>query len=585
MRQPSIISFITDRNKYFLSLFILCILNLLYMHYFFRLSFRDGSEYLVYAYHWITNFMLTIFDVTLLLSMFLLLTRGRTKFCLCLTFVFTWLWSVINIVYGRFFHHYLPLSSICEAPALTDSMVLSSALSGFRWTDTFYIFTLTLFIFIYRKSRLKKSGKIMALWCITTLIITSCSPYVIYTVYHIANPSSRYNWKLYKIRMKNDIYRIMPIKDCFPNVVRFQWGCATIAIADICDAMRSRDLTQKQINEIVEMGIGNNKVSKNTRPASIQNVTFIILESFLSASIDLKINGKAITPNLNNLKADTSVYYNGCVKPNITIGESGDGQFIYMTGILPLRFNITVGIVNNQRLPGLPGLLKSQAGIQRTEIIIPGLPTVWRQNEMNIAYGIDHMLSASSLFNNVEITDKEVFDAAIRSGKSQNEPFFSMILSCSTHMPYDKNIDASFIINDSTLPESYRHYLNACHFADIQIGKYLSELKKKGIYENNLIIIAADHDAHLDLLGMEGKIANYLPLFIINGDINNAKAWHGEMNQIDIYTTILDLLGIETDWHGLGNTIFSTNYVNPVSDKAWNVSEWIIRGDYFSKGQ
>ena len=68
-----------------------------------------------------------------------------------------------------------------------------------------------------------------------------------------------------------------------------------------------------------------------------------MLESFLSAPIGLTVDGKEITPFLNSLKEDSTVYYNAHVTPNITMGESGDGQFIFMTGLLPLRDKLTVG--------------------------------------------------------------------------------------------------------------------------------------------------------------------------------------------------------------------------------------------------
>ena len=66
------------------------------------------------------------------------------------------------------------------------------------------------------------------------------------------------------------------------------------------------------------------------------NLIFIIVESYLSQTSDLKVDGKEITPFLNRLKRDSTVYYNGQMQPNINIGESSDGQFIDMTGVLPL---------------------------------------------------------------------------------------------------------------------------------------------------------------------------------------------------------------------------------------------------------
>ena len=113
----------------------------------------------------------------------------------------------------------------------------------------------------------------------------------------------------------------------------------------------------------------------------------------------------------------------------------------------------------------------------------------------------------------------------------------------------------------------------------------MDELKKNGLYDNSLIIIASDHDAHPTYLDMEGKITREIPIYIINGGIDNSKAWDGACNQLDIYTTILDIMGIESPWHGLGHTLLQKGYQNSVTDKVQELSDWIIYSDYFGKGE
>ena len=103
--------------------------------------------------------------------------------------------------------------------------------------------------------------------------------------------------------------------------------------------------------------------SNHQRNPNIKNVMFILLESFLSAPIDLEVDGKEITPFLNSLKRDSSVYYNGNMISDIGCGESGDGQFIYMTGLLPLKNKMTVGQVKDNTLPAFPIILKENLGI------------------------------------------------------------------------------------------------------------------------------------------------------------------------------------------------------------------------------
>ena len=152
----------------------------------------------------------------------------------------------------------------------------------------------------------------------------------------------------------------------------------------------------------------------------------------------------------------------------------------------------------------------------------------------------------------------------------------------STHSPYDKYIGEDLHLIDTSLSENYKNYLNTCHYTDNQIRQYFEELKLKGLFDSSLIVIASDHYAHLDMLNMIGKISNHTPLFIINGDICIEKAWKGECHQLDTYTTLMDMLGIEQPWVGLGHTLLDS-YKCSVDETVSNISELIIEGDYFAE--
>ena len=86
-------------------------------------------------------------------------------------------------------------------------------------------------------------------------------------------------------------------------------------------------LTKEQKQEIEQFYSDYSlRVTGRTASDSIKNVIFILVESYLSVTSDLVIEGKEITPNLNKLKHDSTVYFNGHMRPNVSIGESADGQ-------------------------------------------------------------------------------------------------------------------------------------------------------------------------------------------------------------------------------------------------------------------
>lgn len=568
----------------FFFLLVFSVVNLLFMHFF--IYFNHYIEDILLAYEFVYNILSVFFDVSLIFLFFLIFTWKHLKVTLLLTFVTTWLWSFTNIFYARFFSQYISLSVLSQIGNLSDQAVMNSMMAGFQYSDIFYPVILVLFIYVFRKVGIltikRKVFNALLLVPLCTLMTT----YLTYSTYHILKSDTRGNTNLY-LRRINGILKC-GARNSFPNKERFTSGSLRVVAWEIYDMFHVLELTQEQKNMITKEAADiSQRISCHEKNSSIRNVVFIVLESFLSAPIDLLIDGKEITPFLNTLKKDSSVYYNGHVASNITMGESGDGQFILMTGLLPLRDKLTVGEAKTLELPSFPKLLKKKYGSCYTEIVMPSPPQVWEQTNMNKVYGIDHMYCNRDVLGEVVdyLNDEQVFTMAMKTQACQNQPFFSLVLSYSTHQPYRVPVDNSLKLCDSTLTNTYSNYLISCHYADIWIKKYIDYLKCNGVYDNTLIVITADHHAHMDALGMGNKVKKELPLFIINGNIDTVNAWKGEMNQLDIYTTLLDVLGIESAWHGLGHTILSPTYKNSLTEKAWTVSELIVKGRYFDTNE
>jgi lipoteichoic acid synthase len=297
--------------------------------------------------------------------------------------------------------------------------------------------------------------------------------------------------------------------------------------------------------------------------------------SFVS---DLKVDGREVTPFLNALKRDSATYYNGQMHENVTLGESSDGQFVYMTGLLPLRSLITISIARNTVLPGLPKALGMES-----RMVIPTEATMWCQEEMCQRYGFDELISSIDFTggNSDWLTDEQIFHIAMQRDKTSMQPFFSVVLTLSMHQPYNKQIDTTFPISKTTISETdLACYLNVCHYTDKQIEKYFKHLKLTGLYDNSLIVIAADHSVHITDFGGKRKD---IPFYMVNIPPSlRSKMWRGECNQIDVYPTILDMMGCESNWYGIGNSLLSYPYHYSVPSQKWDISEWIILGDYFS---
>lgn len=560
--------------------FIISLFNIYIMHQYMAISGFMEDELFLYSFP--VNICITFFDVSLLLLFFYVICFFNIKKALYITSITTLIVAFVNVFYARFFSQYLSLSAFTQVNSLFDSIVLDSMFAGFQWNDLlFFLSFLLIFGLIVKtwKIDMRISRRYIVL-LICMPIISILGVIVSYTAYHICNSTCRNNYELYKSRINDMVFSPLGNKDAFPNYLRYHVGFLRPLFSDMADLFMPYELTDEKRKKIEnELSDYQYRVTNHIMNRPIDNVIFLLLESYLSASSELIIDGKTITPFLDSLKRSSDVYYNGKVHSNITIGESGDGQLIYMTGLLPLRSKLSVGVAKNDTLPSLPAILKNKLGITRTEIVIPSNPGMWQQNNMNIVYGIDNCYSQNDNQGS-EMTDDVVFNMAMNTPKKKDESFFSMVLSLSTHQPYRSPIDKTFEIHCDSLPFSYLVYLNACHFLDKQIKCYFDNLKNKGIYENSLIVIASDHAPHMEMLGMKGRISDTLPLYIIHGNIKN-NAYVGDCNQVDVFTTILDVLNIDNDWRGLGNTLLNPNYVNSVSNEKYEMSEWIIQGNYF----
>lgn len=550
----------------------LCGLNFFLMHY--AMLCADDIEVETNFTIYVDNFLGIVVDVTILFLFFYCLTWRHLKIALTITFFISMIWSFCNVLYSRFFHHYITISAIGQGRNLMDLEMIRCVINGLCWTDLYYVFCTSLFFFIVNSVQ---PVKILLAKMVVSFLIAIGVYFCSYIVYCSITPDFRY-LSFFIHRIENGQFSSL-LHLSNPNCATFRRGSIRTLLFELnqnlCGII---ELTKEQRIQIEKTVVEANKgIIKRHNGISRDNVIFILVESYMSFTSDMKAGGREITPFLNSLKSDTAVYYNGKMRENVTIGESSDGQFIYMAGLLPLRSIVTVSKACDVTLYGLPKMFAKES-----RMVIPTVTSMWNQNEMCRQYGFDYLYSSNDYAggNYKFLNDEQVFQLAMQKDKNTCQPFFSVILTMSMHQPYTMQIDSTFQIKDSSISAELACYLNACHYTDRQISKYIDHLKKTGLYEKSLIVIAADHPVHnTDFGGVKSDI----PFYLVNIPQElRGRMWQGECNQIDVYTTLLDLLDVKSDWFGMGQSLLSPNFNSTVDPKKWEVSEWIIRGDYFS---
>ena len=569
-------------NVVFLLMFLMSVVNLLFLHHYFLQTI--GLEVGCFKSSLVDNLLACLLDVTFIWLVSWIITLRRARASLIMTFVITLVWSFSNVFYARFFHQYLSWSSIGLAGNLADPIVLDSMSAGFRLIDLYYPLIIVLFCWVCYRSRRNdvKSKSLRTLlytWlCCLVLGLAVHSLYFFHS--HIG----------FVYELEKTLFTPEKMDSMWPNWTVFHKGFFRKLIVDQLKRKSKLESTKEQETAIEkEYSDHSQRVTGRTAPDHVKNVIFILVESYLSVTSDLVVDGQEITPNLNKLKRDSNVYFNSHMIPNVSIGESSDGQLIYMAGLMPLHSEITVSKAKKNNIIGLPEQIKKAYPDLHSLTIIPTTPSLWDQQAMSDSYGFDKLYSMLDYQTEMKdnengdfLTDEMIFRYASKKDESNQPPFFSLILTMTMHQPFDSFVEHGFHLTDKSLPQEYKNYLTNCHYTDIQIGNYLNDLKEKGLYNNSLIVIVSDHDAHPDYLGMEGKISREIPIYIVNGGIDNSNAWTGECNQLDVYTTILDMMGIQSKWRGLGHTLLNKNYQNSVTEDIQELSDWIIYSDYFN---
>lgn len=118
----------------------------------------------------------------------------------------------------------------------------------------------------------------------------------------------------------------------------------------------------------------------------------------------------------------------------------------------------------------------------------------------------------------------------------------------------------------------------AANHTDYSIGVLIDYLKTRPDWEQTMIVITGDHEGLAQLRDQALKDPNsaelvdpkpHTPLLIINSPIPGR--YDGELGQVDLYSTILDLMGwYDYPWKGIGQSIFDPSFpglaYNPTLD-------------------
>jgi phosphoglycerol transferase MdoB-like AlkP superfamily enzyme len=137
--------------------------------------------------------------------------------------------------------------------------------------------------------------------------------------------------------------------------------------------------------------------------------------------------------------------------------------------------------------------------------------------------------------------DEYVFKKQLAGLKNEKQPFFSVVLTLSTHEPYEVTMQTPF-----TGGEEQERFKKAAYYTDYCLFNYFNEAKKQPWYDNTLFILVADHGHHLPKnRNMDFPEGRRITAMIMGGALTDSlrgKTFDKISNQNDVPAIVLGAL-------------------------------------------
>ena len=222
------------------------------------------------------------------------------------------------------------------------------------------------------------------------------------------------------------------------------------------------------------------------------NIVIIILESHTADVVGALGGEKNVSPNIDSLSEDAllfeNIYSSG--------GRTDQGIVSVLNGWPATPYHsIMRSTEKSKLLPSMPKDFKAKG--YRTSFYYGGESNFSNMNVYLLNQGFDKIFDESSFPSGTAhgkwgIYDQYLFAQQEKDLRNSTQPFFSVMMTLSTHEPFDIPGQSRFKGNSEA-----NLFRNAAAYTDSCLGAYLHSVKKEPWYPNTLFIIVADHGHRL----------------------------------------------------------------------------------------
>lgn len=283
----------------------------------------------------------------------------------------------------------------------------------------------------------------------------------------------------------------------------------------------------------------------------------IFLEESLGAEYVGALGGLPLTPNIDSLAKEgmlfTNLYSTGT--------RSVRGIEAMVTGFLPTPSRSVVKLGKSQHnFFTLAQVLKRQG--YETSFIYGGSSNFDNMGAFFNGNGFNTIIDERDYKENEYdfkgswgVSDESLVRKGNELYKSyKDKPFFSLKFSSSNHSPFEfpdgkiKNYD-----------EKKNTVNNAIKYADYAIGQFFKLAKNEKYYDNTVFIIVADHNTRTWGKSLIPVNKFRIPALIIAPNIEKGITYDKLCSQLDLPSSLLDLIGLDVSTPMVGRNLFQLN--------------------------
>lgn len=507
------------------------------------------------SFSYLETYLSKLFIATLLLLPYILFRSKGVE-----SVILFWLDSLLicNLLYYRTYYTHIPLSSYVLAGNLTD--FTESVRDSFRMIDVLLPLSSVVTIFMaFRKPDRKGSSLIRRLpGYFTVLVGTALLNMACLSFY------GGFHQSFNAIRQSPYL-----CSSCAPMFTVF--GCVYYDLTE----------QQQEITPEIDQRIGSWLAAQpawTPLPDSIEtrrNCILILAESFESWVLEQEVEGQEITPCLNRLLKEPTTLYAPHVLTQVKGGRSIDAQLMINAGMLPLNSGAYSSLYPDNHYATLPKAMHELKHSRNYLLTIDKVST-WNQGAIAYSFGLDTIIAyhdfrkAEAFGTHKRIGDVPFFEQCsekISDGEvwKQDETVFMQFVTYSGHAPFVLPQHLQEISFSDSIPAKAADYMKTARYTDKALGQFVDFLKSRPEYKETLIVITGDHEGLAfyrnelcQAPATQGIVSDkpYTPLIILNSPVG--MRYEDVMGQIDIYPTLLQLLGLERyPWKGMGQSILS----------------------------